>query len=261
MVKSVIQNIPTYSMATFKLPISFCRSLDKMTRKFWWSGKCAQGNFLALRRWDRLCQPKNCGGLGFRKFEDTNLALLAKLGWKVATDPNAMWVNLLRQKYCRIDSFFSVEPKKSDSSGWKDVLGTRNFIKESAVFLVGNGKGVKVFDDFWCFDDRLVRQKAGTMGGPALVSELLLPSVCWWNEVLVRQWCDEENAEVILRTRIMLGNRTNKLIWKPNELRNFSVKSAARWLSHGGFDPKDKFCGIVCGRYRFMRGVSFFCGV
>lgn len=36
LVKSVIQSIPVYTMSTYKLPKTFCQSLDKMMRKFWW---------------------------------------------------------------------------------------------------------------------------------------------------------------------------------------------------------------------------------
>ena len=86
LVKSVIQSIPTYTMSTYKLPNTFCRSLDKMARKFWWHGRSGEGRFLALRQWELLCQPKTSGGLGFRRFEDTNMALMTKIGWNLATN-------------------------------------------------------------------------------------------------------------------------------------------------------------------------------
>ena len=33
--------------------------------------------------WDKVCQPKNLGGLGLRKTEAVSLAFQAKLAWKV----------------------------------------------------------------------------------------------------------------------------------------------------------------------------------
>jgi hypothetical protein len=42
---------------------------------------------------------KKHGGLGFRKYKDFNLALLAKVAWKVATNHNSLCVKLLKSKY------------------------------------------------------------------------------------------------------------------------------------------------------------------
>ena len=39
LIKSVVQAIPTYTMATFKVPSSVCKDLDKIIRRFWWGAK------------------------------------------------------------------------------------------------------------------------------------------------------------------------------------------------------------------------------
>ena len=36
MIKAVVQSIPVYSMSVFKLPISLCKDIEMMIRKFWW---------------------------------------------------------------------------------------------------------------------------------------------------------------------------------------------------------------------------------
>lgn len=41
-------------------------------------GKSGNARYMALKNWEVLCQPKASGGLGFRKFEDVNHALMAK---------------------------------------------------------------------------------------------------------------------------------------------------------------------------------------
>ncbi|PON62373.1 hypothetical protein PanWU01x14_138980 [Parasponia andersonii] len=58
LIKSVVQSIPTYSIASFNLPISLCEDLDKAIRKFWWTGSLEKNKFLSLMSWDSLCQPK-----------------------------------------------------------------------------------------------------------------------------------------------------------------------------------------------------------
>ena len=36
MIKAVVQSIPVYSMSVFKLPVSLCKDIEAMIRKFWW---------------------------------------------------------------------------------------------------------------------------------------------------------------------------------------------------------------------------------
>lgn len=39
---------------------------------------------MALKGWKTLCMSKDSGGLGFKSFQDINMALLTKLGWMMA---------------------------------------------------------------------------------------------------------------------------------------------------------------------------------
>nr|XP_023903348.1 uncharacterized protein LOC112015206 [Quercus suber] len=76
---TVVQTIPIYTMSTFNIPNKVCDKLDSLTRRFWWKPKNQNGNFLALKVWDKLCHPRNKSGLGFKKVKDINTTLLAKL--------------------------------------------------------------------------------------------------------------------------------------------------------------------------------------
>lgn len=44
------------------------------------------------------------GGLGIRRFVDINSALLAKLGWKIATREDSLYIRMLRARYLRNQS-------------------------------------------------------------------------------------------------------------------------------------------------------------
>jgi len=77
LLKAVVQSIPTYAMQCFELPKSLCNELESLCCNFWWGQKDDEGK-LAWIKWDKMCWPKRCGGVGFRKFHNFNMALLAK---------------------------------------------------------------------------------------------------------------------------------------------------------------------------------------
>ncbi|KAH7537833.1 hypothetical protein FEM48_Zijuj03G0135100 [Ziziphus jujuba var. spinosa] len=61
-----------------------CDDLDSLVCKFWWKSNHKTSGFLALKAWKDICKPKDMIGMGFKRFKDMNLTLLAKLGWKLA---------------------------------------------------------------------------------------------------------------------------------------------------------------------------------
>ena len=77
LIKSVIQAIPTYSMSCFKLPKGLIKEIEIMIRKFWW-GYSGDSKKVHWVKWERLCQGKDFGGLGFKEIEKFNEALLTK---------------------------------------------------------------------------------------------------------------------------------------------------------------------------------------
>ena len=70
------QAISAYTMNAFKLDI-LCDEMTSVIRAFWW-GQSNGKNKMAWLSWDKVCNPKEMGGLGFRNLKSFNLALLAK---------------------------------------------------------------------------------------------------------------------------------------------------------------------------------------
>lgn len=99
LVKSVITTMPAYVMTLNKLSVSWCRDVDKLARRFFWIGNAPKALFFTLIGWNKICVPKACGGIGFRKLEDINKAMVCKLGWTLATEEDRLWVKALKAKY------------------------------------------------------------------------------------------------------------------------------------------------------------------
>ena len=50
--------------------------------------------------WGKVTKPKDLGGLGLQTTKGRNTALLAKLNWRFHTEIDALWVQVLKKKYC-----------------------------------------------------------------------------------------------------------------------------------------------------------------
>ena len=89
LIKAVAQAILTYTMSCFKILDSLYDELTSMIRQIWW-GQRGKEKKMAWLSWDKLCEPKECGGMGFKELKYFNLALLAKQGWRLQTGHNSL---------------------------------------------------------------------------------------------------------------------------------------------------------------------------
>jgi hypothetical protein len=76
LVKATLQNLPTYALSLFGIPIKFAEIMERIQRDFLWSGTEDQKRY-PLVAWDKVCLPKNLGGLGIRKLKHLNISLQA----------------------------------------------------------------------------------------------------------------------------------------------------------------------------------------
>uniref|UniRef100_A0A3Q7GTP0 Reverse transcriptase zinc-binding domain-containing protein n=1 Tax=Solanum lycopersicum TaxID=4081 RepID=A0A3Q7GTP0_SOLLC len=60
-----------------------------------------------FERWDKLCEPKTCGGLDFRDMKAFNKAMLAKLAWRILLNPHLLLAKILKSKYFSNVSFMN----------------------------------------------------------------------------------------------------------------------------------------------------------
>uniref|UniRef100_A0A803Q5V6 RNase H type-1 domain-containing protein n=1 Tax=Cannabis sativa TaxID=3483 RepID=A0A803Q5V6_CANSA len=136
-------------MSTAKVPKSICDELDRFIAHFWWAGRKEKNRYCALKSWSEICQPKRCGGLGFRKFHVMiNLALLAKLFWMILKGEDKVWLRIMISKYCYNSDASSIGRHGGDSRGWQGMLEARAICQEGVGFMIGSGS-LNLWDRPW----------------------------------------------------------------------------------------------------------------
>lgn len=108
LMKTVAKAIPSYTISVFKLPNALCDEMTSMVRKFWW-GQTNERSKMAWLSWDKMCLPKEKGGLGFRNLKAFNLTLLAKQGWCLQTNSISLIHRVFKARYFPNEDFLSAE--------------------------------------------------------------------------------------------------------------------------------------------------------
>lgn len=180
-----------------------------------------KSKFLAWKAWDKLCIPKACGGLGFKKTKDVNNALLAKIAWVIASKCDSLCLSILRAKY-----------KKPSESGFPNLEShrkLRNIIVEGACYFLGSGTSINIWQDpwvSWLQHYKPEPRKNVASLSPLMVSQLIDQNLHAWKANLVQDVFDSKLAEAILSIPIPSKPKLDKLIWVPNPKGIFLVKSA-----------------------------------
>ena len=106
LLKSTLSSLPTYFLSLFTIPITVVHRIKKLQREFLWGGMGDEVKH-HLVGWDKVCAPKEVGGLGVRSLFLANKALMGKWLWRFGVEGHHLWQCVLVAKF------------GSDLGGWR----------------------------------------------------------------------------------------------------------------------------------------------
>lgn len=108
--------------------------------------------------WDRVCSPKFHGGLGLRRMEVMNKALLCKWLWRFGRVDNSFWRKVVVSRHGILPNGDSCPTRGSYGlSPWKGIMRLFGDFARGLRMKVGNGLKTKLWKDNWCDDNPLQR--------------------------------------------------------------------------------------------------------
>ncbi|XP_061336877.1 uncharacterized protein LOC133283957 [Gastrolobium bilobum] len=114
------------------------------------AGKSTLARKAHLVSWETVCLPKNVGGLDFRKIKENNMAFIMKLGHRIMTDRNSLWVRVLRSKYKVEERLIpSISASANDSGLWKTIVKYWPQTLENSRIILGDGVHTPFWMDSW----------------------------------------------------------------------------------------------------------------
>ncbi|GKV31652.1 hypothetical protein SLEP1_g40324 [Rubroshorea leprosula] len=163
--------------------------------------------------------------MGFKDLHCFNLAMLARLAWRIIQNPNALWVRVLKGLYFSNSSFLNARKGSHLSWAWSTILKGREIVQLGMRLNVGNGQNILIYQDNW----------APTLAGFKVTSSLglhcLYSHVCELldnrgeRDVMKLNACfSREISREILK--IPTGDCSDSIAWHNDKYGRFSVKSA-----------------------------------
>ncbi|KAL8143458.1 LOW QUALITY PROTEIN: hypothetical protein V2J09_016490 [Rumex salicifolius] len=175
---------------------------------------------------DMVCSPKKVGGLGLKSMQESNLAILGKLGWRLLNSHASLWGDVLIAKYGLV-----VQSKINSgcSFGWRSIKSRLvNMVHRGARWNVGNGRLIRFWTDCWVDNRPLLEQALGTIdndGLRAIVSDMWSGQSGW-------KWYLFEDllpATILMRiSAVCINDSPNMgdvLSWAYSSDGNYSLRS------------------------------------
>ncbi|XP_026417291.1 uncharacterized protein LOC113312772 [Papaver somniferum] len=218
LIKFVLSSIPLYNMSIYRWPKKIILACERILRNFLWSGNADEKKYITIA-WDKVCVPLEEGGLGIRKFEDINKALLMKLLWRILKS-NEDWANFFLAKYKDKNGLWiSYYKQSSICPGIKWVL--QDF-EENTRWLVGNGEDISLWNDSWILDASISKYFPR--------NEYIQQNINMKVKQLIvnNSWNIPEEMLTFFSTDDLplLSSTSDKLVWTATQDGEFSVSSA-----------------------------------
>ncbi|KAJ9536733.1 hypothetical protein OSB04_un000118 [Centaurea solstitialis] len=145
---SVLQSMQLYWMAIYIIPSGVVHELEGLFRNFLWAqGEDAKGK--CKLSWDVVCLPIQSGGLGIRRLNTWNRALVSKHIWDILTNRTSLWVSWIRRFRIHNGSFWTIRSRGNWPWIFRKILDLRDSIRMFFRFQVGNGESINAWADTW----------------------------------------------------------------------------------------------------------------
>nr|GFB82265.1 reverse transcriptase domain, reverse transcriptase zinc-binding domain protein [Tanacetum cinerariifolium] len=159
LIKSVLGSLGIYYFSLFKAPETVINTLEKYRARFFWGG-ASEKRKMAWVQWDQALALHEKRGLNIGSLKAFNLALLQKWRWRFLTNPNLLWVKLIKAIHGFEAGF---DGKGCATSGiWSTIVGStndlhlRNFLPKDVLKChPGNGNKIRFWKDHWIGNEPL----------------------------------------------------------------------------------------------------------
>ena len=139
--------------------------------------------------------------MGFRNLQPFNLALLAKQGWQILSNPNSLMARVYKAKCFPYDDILNAKLGSNPSYAWRSIFNSLEVIRKGTRWRVGNGKRIHIWEDKWLPTPTThkVISTPRVFDDFSIVSSLIDENSKWWKLDLVKSLFLHFEANEILK--------------------------------------------------------------
>ncbi|KAJ0561377.1 putative RNA-directed DNA polymerase [Helianthus annuus] len=230
LIRSVLSSMHVYWASVFILPKRITKELERKMKDFLWkSGSVGKGK--AKVAWKTICRPREEGGLGIKRVDDVNKALMTFHVWSLLTNRESLWVKWIHTYKLKQRCFWDVPIKQGNTWGWRKILKLRPIIREHVWSKIGDGMATFAWYDKWSHADPIgsfitprMFQQAG-FGINTKLAEVVNDGQWLWPEV----WLDTYPALANMQIPSLTPNKKDTVAWIDNNGKETTYSSKNVW--------------------------------
>ncbi|GKC06817.1 hypothetical protein Tco_0998427 [Tanacetum coccineum] len=149
LIQSIMGSMHIYWASVFILPTRVLLDIEQLLRGFLWcQGNMRKGK--AKVSWEAVCLPKDEGGLGVRRLDNFNKALMVSHVWKLLSFKESLWVKWIHVYKLKNRSFLDIPYRGNMTWGWRKILQLCPLIREFIWYCIGDGSQASTWFNRWC---------------------------------------------------------------------------------------------------------------
>ncbi|XP_026377925.1 uncharacterized protein LOC113272281 [Papaver somniferum] len=151
-----------------------------------------------------------------------------------------LWTCILRAKYLRNRSFWSISKPQKCSTTWAAILESRSLLKKGCMWLIGNGESITIRDEPWIpsIHDHTIPGITENSDHLIKGQQLINPETKEWNTNIIENAFDQFTATQIKKIYINKEAK-DRLIWKLTPHGNFTPQSFQKLLMERAGESSD----------------------
>nr|GEX47182.1 reverse transcriptase domain-containing protein [Tanacetum cinerariifolium] len=149
LIQSVLGSLNVFWASVFGLPSRVLLDIVQIMCGFLWcQGSISRGK--AKVAWEVVCLPKKEGGLGIRRLNHFNKALMVSHIWKLLSLKESLWVRWIHVYKLKNRSFWDIPYRGKMSWSWRKLLKLCPLIRYFIWSSIGDGSKISMWFDRWC---------------------------------------------------------------------------------------------------------------
>ncbi|GAV83739.1 hypothetical protein CFOL_v3_27185 [Cephalotus follicularis] len=151
---SSLFSILVFWCSTLMLLVAIMKECEAILRRFLWhgNGNYKKGGELA---WNKVCRPKEEGGLGIKSTRAWNFAAILKHGWEICHKKKSVWTDWCYEVLLKEENFWHISVRSNCFWSWRKILQCRRILAQNLLYEVKNGKRFSLWFDPWLLGESI----------------------------------------------------------------------------------------------------------